>query len=304
MAIIGAETRSVADRRFAELGLTISFGEHVEEIDDLASTTPAARVADLHAALADPAVDAVLTAIGGYNANQLLPLIDWDLVGAHPKIICGFSDITILTCAIHAATGIVTYSGPHYSTFGMSEHFGPTLDWFIRCLFTSEPYSLEAATDWTDDEWYLDQANRCPRPNEGHWVLSGGQATGRLVGGNLCTLNLLNGTAHLPTLDGTVLFVEDDFESHPATFGRHLTALSQQPGFDGIQGMLIGRFQLASNMTRSLLDQIVSTLPLHSAVPVVANLDFGHTDPLCTLPVGGTATIDADEIAHIVITEH
>lgn len=72
LAIIGSEVRAVADRKLAALGLTVSFGERVSECDGFSSSLAAARLADLRAAFADPGVDAILTVISGFNANQLL----------------------------------------------------------------------------------------------------------------------------------------------------------------------------------------------------------------------------------------
>lgn len=96
----------------------------------------------MHEAFADKSVDAVLTAIGGFNAVELLSQIDYGLIKANPKIFCGFSDITALSCAIYAKTGLVTYSGPHFSSFGMLKGFDYTLDCFKRCFFQKEAFVL------------------------------------------------------------------------------------------------------------------------------------------------------------------
>ncbi len=250
-------------------------------------------MADLHSAFADPNVKAILSVIGGYNANQLLPYLDWDLIAANPKIFCGYSDITALSCAIHARTGLVTYSGPHYSTFGMRHHLDQTLSWFTSVMFDSEPLDVKPASTWSDDHWYQDQENRDIRANEGHWIMSEGQGEGTLIGGNLCTLNLLQGTGSMPDLRGALVFVEDDFESSPETFDRDLTSLIQQPGFDQVVGLLIGRFQSQVEMSRYKLELILGSKQELRGIPIVANVDFGHTDPLMTVPVGGTATLDA-----------
>ena len=290
-AIIGEATGRVADRRLAELGLEVTFGEHVGERDALGSSSVASRLDDLHAAFADPEVAGVLTVIGGYSSNQLLPRIDWELIRANPKVFCGYSDITALHNAMLARAGLVTYSGPHWSTFGMERHFEPTLRAFEECVFKDGPLDLEPAAEWSDDAWYLDQDNRDLRPNQGWWVLAEGQASGPIVGGNLCTLNLLQGTPLMPSLEGAVLFVEDDFESKPHHFDRNLTSLLQQRDAAGIAGLAIGRFQKATGMTRELLELIVRSKPALAGLPVIANLDFGHTDPLTTFPIGGTVDL-------------
>ncbi|MFI7696909.1 S66 peptidase family protein [Nonomuraea sp. NPDC049655] len=295
---------AIIDARFAELGLTLTYGRHVDERDAFHSSSVASRVADLHDAFADPSVAAILTVIGGYNCNELLPHLDWELIRANPKILCGYSDITALQNAVLARAGLVTYSGPHWSTFGMRDHFEQTLEWFTAVLFGDAPVELGASKYWTDDLWFLDQDGREPMPNEGWWPLRPGAAEGRVVGGNLCTLNLLQGTPYMPSLDDALLIVEDDLESHPAIFARNLTSLLQLPGAETVRGLVIGRFQQASRMTRDLLEQIVETQPGLRDVPVLANVDVGHTNPLATFPVGGRARLTVGPEPSLTLTSH
>jgi muramoyltetrapeptide carboxypeptidase LdcA involved in peptidoglycan recycling len=291
--------------RFAQLGLNLTYGRHVDERDAFDSSGIGSRVADLHDAFADPSVSAILTVIGGYNSNELLPFVDWELIRRNPKILCGYSDITALQNAILARTGLVTYLGPHWSTFGMRDHFEQTLHWFTAVLFDTSPVTLDPAPAWTDDLWFLDQDARDPHPGEGWWPLRPGTGEGRIIGGNLSTLNLLQGTPNMPSLDGAVLIVEDDFESHPAQFARNLTSLLQLPDAAAIRGMAIGRFQQASHMTRALLEQIVGNQPVLSGLPVLADIEAGHTFPMATFPIGGQArlTVSADR-SGLVLLRH
>jgi muramoyltetrapeptide carboxypeptidase len=294
----------VIDARFQRLGLRLTYGDHVDTRDEFQSSPVGERVADLHAAFADPDVAAILTVIGGFNSNELLPHLDWDLIAANPKVFCGYSDITALHNAIHARTGLVTYSGPHWSSFGMRDHFEQTELWFVEALFHDEPIELRPAATWTDDEWFLDEDAREVRPGEGWWPLQRGAASGRLLGGNLCTFNLLQGTAYRPDLRGSLLFVEDDAMTDPATFARDLTSLLQLPDAAGLRGLLIGRFQRASGMTRPLLERIVANQPALAGLPVLANVDLGHTMPLATLPVGGEAELVVDDASTLVVVRH
>jgi muramoyltetrapeptide carboxypeptidase len=294
LAMIGAEARAEADRKLSALGLQVSFGEHVEECDDFVSSSVAARLADLHAAFADPDVDGILTVIGGHNSNQLLAGVDYGLVAAHPKVLCGFSDITALSNALYARAGLVGYSGPHYSSFGMKHHFGYTEAGFVACVMNDDPFWLEPSPTWSDDEWYLDQEDRHLETGTDWWVLQEGEAAGTIVGGNLCTLNLLQGTPCMPSLDAAVVFAEDDDQARPWDFDRDLVSLLQQPAFGGVTGLVIGRFQRETGMTRELLAQIVASKPELAGLPVIANVDFGHTTPTVTFPVGGTVEVRAD----------
>ena len=296
---------ALIEQRFADLGVSLTFGAHVDERDQFDSSAIAARVADLHEAFADPQVDAVLTVIGGFNSNELPPHLDWDLIAAHPKIFCGFSDITALLNAIFARTGLVTYSGPHWSTFGMRDHFEQTLAWFVDALFDDHTIEVLPAREWTDDLWFLDQDDRHPETNSGWWPLHTGTTRGRLVGGNLCTYNLLQGGDYRPSLDGALVFVEDDDLTNPVEFARDLTSLLQLPDAAAMTGLLIGRFQRKSGITHALLEDIVGRQPVLDGLPVLANVDFGHTSPCLTIPVGGSAElVSSVDSSSLRITAH
>ncbi|MDQ5885693.1 MAG: hypothetical protein QG628_90 [Patescibacteria group bacterium] len=302
--IISQDVRDIAKRRFDELGLKLTFGKNVDECDEFMSSSVQSRVADLHEAFADKNVKAVLTVLGGHNSNQILRDIDWDIVKNNPKILCGYSDITTLNNAIYAKTGLVTYLGLHYSTFGMEKFFEETLEYFKKCVFSDGPVNVVPSKDWNDDEWYLDQQNRMLKPNVGWKVINEGSASGTLIGGNLCTLNLLQGTEFMPTLKESILFIEDDSESKLINFDRNLVSLIQQPGFDGVRGIVIGRFQKDSNVDLDLLAKSIHNKKELDGLPVIANVDFGHTKPMITFPVGGQVEIDASNTPKIIITKH
>lgn len=81
---------------FADLGYTISYSSHIDEMDEMNSASIKSRVEDLHDAFRDPQVKMILTSIGGFNSNELLPYLDYELIRSNPKILCGYSDITAL----------------------------------------------------------------------------------------------------------------------------------------------------------------------------------------------------------------
>ena len=304
LAMLDSATRAIADARLQDLGLRVTFGGHAEESDAFSSSSVQARIEDLHEAFADVHVAAILTVIGGYNSNQLLRYIDWELIRAHPKIFCGYSDITALQNAVWAKTGLVTYSGPHYSTFGQKLHMDYTVDYFVRCLMFKVPFAIQPSAHWSDDAWYHDQDNRTLVPNDGYLVLNEGVAEGTILGGNLCTLNLLQGAEYAPELADAILFLQDDAASDPGTFDRDLQSLMHQPGFERVRGLVIGRFQKASGMTPDVLRLIVQSKRELRAVPVIAGVDFGHTDPKITFPIGGTGCLIADDQPRLEIVEH
>lgn len=95
----------------------------------------------------------------------------------------------------------------------------------------------------------------------------------------------------MPELAGSILFVEETAAYDITEFRRTLVALLQQPGGHEIRGVVIGRFQPASNVTREQLELTIKAIPQLGSIPVVANVDFGHTNPQLTFPLGGTAEL-------------
>ena len=289
--ILNEEIRDIASKRFLDLKLRISFGKYIYETDNFNSTSIESRLEDLHEAFSDENVKGIITVIGGFNSNQLLKYIDWKLIKNNPKIFLGYSDITALNNAIFAKTGLVTYSGPHYSSFGQKLYFDFTLDYFKKCLMSDEPMLISRSEQWSDDPWYLDQDKRELIGNNGYLVINEGESEGTILGANLCTFNLLQGTEYFPDLTDSILFLEDDYETVPHTFDRDLQSLIHLPDFNKVKGLVIGRFQKKSKITDELLTKIIKTKKELDNIPVIANVDFGHTDPKITFPIGGEIEI-------------
>lgn len=293
MIILKEAQSELAVQRLEKLGFKVTYGKNASAHDEFFSSSIAERIEDLHAAFADPNVKAILTAIGGYNSNQLLNYIDYDLIAANPKIFCGYSDITALQLAIYKKTGLVTYSGPHFSSFGMKHGFDYTLESFLNAVTNDAPYEITPSETWSDDAWYLDQENRVFHEQNGYLAIRDGEAEGTLIGGNLCSMNLLQGTEFMPSLKDKILFIEDDEESHSRSFDRDLQSLLHLPEAKGIRGILIGRFQKESGVTEEGLRKIILSKEELKDIPVIANVNIGHVQPFATVPIGASANIKA-----------
>lgn len=296
MALIKEDCRKIANERLAKLGLKVSYGKNVDECDEMLSSSIKSRADDLNEAFADKSVDAILTVIGGVNCMEILDYLDYGLIKKNPKILCGFSDITALSNAIYAKTGLVTYSGPHFSSFGMLKGFDYTLEYFQKCLMQDKPFVLEASKEWSDDPWFRDQENRNFVKNDGYWVLNEGMAEGRMVGGNLGLMDELKGTPYFPDIKDCILFLEHCSEDALWTFNRSLEALMLHPDFATVKAVVFGRFEPEHKVTREMLEKILANKKELKNIPVVANVDFGHTTPIITFPVGGKCCVDGDKI--------
>ena len=294
LKLISQETRDIAIERFREMGLTVEFAPNTndENFDIVGSTSIEKRVEDLMYAFKDKSVKAIFTVIGGFNVNQIISHLDYEVIKENPKIISGFSDITALLGAINAKTGLEVYYGPHFSSLGMKKGCEYTLNYLKKILFSDDKINIEPAQEWSDDTWFLDQENRDFISNEGYWIIHNGDAKGKIVGGNLCTFNLLLGTKYRPSFDeDTILFIEDDEMTYTQEFDRDLQALCYQEDFKNVKALIIGRFQKKSAITREKLEFIINNKPELKNIPVIANVDFGHTTPIMTIPLGGYAEL-------------
>ena len=282
-----------AKQRFDDLGLHAVFAPNFHS--DLFIGTPESikqRVDDIHTAFADKSINGIFTILGGHHSNQLLDLLDFDLIKNNPKVFCGFSDITALNNAILAQTGLVTFCGPHYSSFGMLHGFDFTMDAFKKAIMREDDFDISVSPEWSDDPWYRDQENRTFIKNAGAVVMHDGTAHGNLIGGNLSTFALLQGTKYMPSdFDDIILFIEDDSESSEDTFIRQLNGVLMQDFANKIRGILVGRFQKETNPNTSTIYQTIQNRMPN--VPVIMNLDFGHTTPLLTIPTGAYCKMNA-----------
>ena len=298
MIILGEDCKKIATERLESLGLKVTFGKHVMEADeDYLCASIEARVEDLNEAFKDENVKAILTVIGGFNSNQILDYIDYEAIKQNPKIFCGFSDISVLSNAIHAKTGLVTYSGPHYSSFGMLKGFEYTFEYFKKMFMQEEEFEITSSKEWSDDAWFIDQENREFIPNEGMFVINEGIAEGNIIGGNLCTVNLLQGTEYMPDISNKILFIEDDDMAgkiYLMEFDRNLQSMMHMPEFKTVKGIVLGRSQKATNMTKEKWIKLIKNKPELANIPVIGGADFGHSTPIFTFPVGGFAKLEVN----------
>ena len=280
------------------LGLKVTFSKNAFSRNQRGCPTDDEKVEDLHAAFMDENVKCVLAAIGGFNSNQLLGKINWQIIKDNPKIFGGFSDITVLNHAILAKTGMVTYAMPNFYCFGLPPETDYSLEYFRRCLFANQPAELvvQQSETFYDLPWDYDESSpRQALENDGPRVVQSGSAGGVMIGGNLCSLNLLNGTEYFPKVEGDIILcIEDDsYDSIPETVERNIQSLMQQSFFRQVKAILVGRFQSESRAADAMISDIILSKNIDSKIPVIVNLDFGHTDPKFTYPVGGKCRVVA-----------
>jgi len=257
------------------------------------------RVEDIHDFVKREDVGCIMAFWGGFNTNQLLDKLDYDLIKQNPKIFIGYSDVTALTTAITTKTGLITFSGPGVISFAKPEPFEYTWKYFDKmCINPQEELSVEPSLDYADDLYFLreDNNHRIKKNNDGIKVFASGKVTGEILAGNLQTLLLLHGTEYLPDINEKILFIEEDETSTPAHVDRFIYQCKQLGWFNKIAGLVIGRFTEQSSFSdEDSLEDILKEHLSEVKFPILYNADFGHSDPLITIPNGGVATIDSEK---------
>ncbi|MEP7162183.1 MAG: S66 peptidase family protein [Candidatus Moraniibacteriota bacterium] len=282
-----------------ERGFSIIEGESVKSL----STGHTAgsinlRVNDIHEFVKRDDVGCIMAFWGGFNTNQLLDHLDYELIRSHPKIFIGYSDVTALTTAITTKTGLVTFSGPGIISFAKPEPFEYTWAHFERmCVDPVEDYLVGESPEYADDLYFLrdDPDHRIRRRNDGIKMFKGGSVSGEVIVGNLQTILVLSGTEYFPDMKGKILFIEEDETSTVAHVDRFLTQCRQTGWFDEMAGLVLGRFTEHSGFTvDDSLENLLEEQLSDAKFPILYDADFGHSDPLMTIPNGGITIIDAD----------
>jgi len=293
-----------------ELGFQARLAPHALSHLGYVSDTPENRAADINGLFADPQVKAILAAIGGDHSCHLLPLLDFDRMRANPKIFMGFSDITVLNVAIWQRTGLVTFNGPALLTDfgenpGMLDY---TREIFLRTVTRPSPPGLiQPSSCWTEEfqDWAEKKDLERPRsllPSDGWTWLKPGWAEGRLVGGCIESLQHLRGTSFWPNWQGAVWFFETSEEKpSPADVDGMLMDYQNMGVLDQLAGLLVGRPMRYSPAEKEELRQVVLERTRGYAFPVITDMDFGHTAPQLTLPIGCLARIDSTQQAFEIL---
>jgi len=270
---------------------------------------PKLRADDLNRAFEDPEVTAILASIGGDDSVRILPFLDLDLIKANPKILMGFSDSATFLTFLNTQ-GLVTYNGPSIMAgFAQMEHLDKAFETHVRELLFESPetYDFRPYSTWSDRyaPWstpgYKGEVEAVFANDEGwRWLQGTSVARGRLFGGCIEVLEFLKGTRFWPTLDffnDVVMFFETS-EDKPSV--SNVMYMLRNYGSMGVleraAGLMFGRARSYSPLEKAELDNIlvrtVSEEFGRPDMPIVSNLDFGHTEPQWVMPLGIGTEVD------------
>ncbi len=282
-----------------QVGLRVQVAPHTLDQRQHLNPPTQHRAEDLNQMFADPKIKAIFCLSGGSGVNAVLPLLDWEQIERSPKIVMGYSAITALLIGLYTKIGLVTFHGPMILN-GFSEYpqpFAYTWQGIEQVLFKTEPVgALKPPAQWTD-AYTSDDRPRATQKNPGWRWLRDGKATGPLIGGNLSVTLTLVGTPYWAPLRGAILCFEE------VNFGNGLLrqvdeslAQCQQMGlFDQIAGLVIGKVNELSEEEEQLFESLILEYTAGHQFPILMGVDFGHTAPQLTLPIGIQASLDSQQ---------
>lgn len=270
-------------------GYRVKLAEGALARTDWTAGSPETRARDLMAMFTDPEVDAIQCLRGGTGAAEIIPLLDFDRIAAHPKPFIGFSNITHLHTALLRYTGMVTF-------------YGPTLTQVATASAFTTERMLQALRGQT--------SGPVPRDPDDSFVraLAPGKASGRIVGGCLGDLMWTMGTPWEFDLDGAI-FLMEDVGSSPHHIEGELVQLAQAGKLAGVRGVVVGDLDGcewsdgggAPWPHTKTLEEVLQERLGALGVPVLYPLPFGHGDRMATIPLGVQATLDA-ETCDLIVT--
>ncbi len=287
-------------------GLKVVEMEHTLMGSDYIYEHPEKRAEDLMKAFADPEIKAIIACIGGIESIRMLPYIDFEVIHNNPKIFLGYSDSTT-THLICFKAGISSIYGPtllvDFAENNAMDDY--TVEYLKKTLFCEEPVGIiPPAKEWTSERlpWRVENKNiaRRKNPNSGYELLQGkGIIQGRLLGGCLEVFDMLRGTELFPepsSFDYGIMFLETSEDKPPVWYVEVSLRILGINGILGrLRGIIFGKPQDEAyyDEYNKVIKKVLAEFHRED-LPVLVNINFGHTEPKICLPYGALAEIDCE----------
>jgi len=272
-----------SQQNLENLGFNTYFTPNILAKEGYLAGSDQQRASDIMHMFTNPKVDAIFCVRGGYGTARTLDLLNYELIKQNPKIVIGYSDVTALITALYQRIGLVGFHGP-VATSTFNSFSIESMKNVIQTPEIEYLYAYEREEDTVDNKEF------------DVFTISGGTASGKLIGGNLVMLVSLIGTKYEPDFKGKIVFLEEVREK-PYKVDRMLTQLSMATNFNQAAGIVCGIFYRcdAENLEESFsLKEVLMRRLKPLDIPIFYGAPFGHVENKWCLPVGINALLDAD----------
>lgn len=253
---------------FKNLGFKVKEGTYLRKKNNYLAASDKERAYDLMEMFEDKNIKAIVSYRGGYGCIRMLPYLDIGVIKKNPKILCGYSDLTVLLNYLSQKTGLITFHGPMVNSKINSDQL--TKDSFLSML--------------------TDENNLINISTKNFKIINKQLFRGVLCGGNLTVLCSALGTPYEINTRNKILMIEDINEENYA-IDRSLMQLKLSGKLDSCRAFLIGHFTPYNPKT---IETIISILSPYKK-PIIYNIPFGHDYPNITLPIGASILFEPNK---------
>ena len=266
-------------RYLEQLGYVVKLGNNIHRKHGYLAGSDMHRASDVHDLFADRQVKAIFAARGGYGSHRILPLLDYQTIKRNPKILVGYSDITALQLAILMKTGLLSFSGPMVASDMGKKFTGVAEEWFWRCVTSTKKLpSLPSKKNFIG-------------------AVKKKISSGRLIGGNLSILAALVGTPYVPSLNNSILLLEE-IDERPYRIDRLLQQLKLGGVLAQSRGAVLGTFVNclpAKGKSSLTLREVFRETFSNYSYPILSGIRYGHVQNPMTMPIGAMIRLDAEQ---------
>ncbi|MCH3963482.1 MAG: LD-carboxypeptidase [Clostridium sp.] len=258
------------------MGFNIVLGNYVYSYDGYVAATEQQRASDLMEMFENPDVKAIIPSRGGVGVAGIIPYLDYPVITQNPKIITGYSDITILLNVLYIWANLITFHSlllidfkPTAPAYNMNQFFTAT------STLTS-PRQLENPPG-------MPLISRIP-----------GNVTGPIVGGNLTSFADNLGTPFEVDTRGKILLIEEVHEPINTVY-RHINRLILAGKLSDCAGILMGECTNCDDSYGKSYEDLINDVIMPMNKPLMTNLASGHGTYKMAIPIGAEANLNTYE---------
>lgn len=255
------------------MGFNVVVGDHVYQSDGFLAAAPGQMASDLMKMFENKSVKWILPTRGGVGVASILPHLNFNIIAQNPKILSGYSDITILQNAIYEYANMITFQSL------LLIDFNPRTPQYNFNQFFSATTNLSAPWEIKNPPGMLLEG------------LVAGNVTGPVVGGNLTSFLGTVGTPYEIDTRGKIILLEETHEPINTVF-RYLNHLYLAKKFDECAGILMGECTKCLDAYGKSYEQLIQDFLVPLGKPLMTNLASAHGTYKATIPIGGTVNMD------------
>lgn len=264
------------------MGFNIVFGRHVYSYDGIVAASAQERADDLMNMFRNPSVNMILATRGGTGVQTILPYLDFEVIRQNPKIVSGYSDITVLLNSLYQFSNLITF------------HSLMLIDFRLETPAYNFNQFFEATSTLTSPRIIQNPPNLAIRS------LVPGNVTGPIVGGNMTSLVNALGTPYEINTQGKILFLEETHSPTNMVF-RYLIQLLMAGKFQDCLGIIMGECTNCPVSYRTTYEDLINAILVPLGKPLITNLSTGHGFYKAAIPIGANVNLNSTENTLTVI---